>query len=382
MMRSTLSRYLVREIAAYFLGVFAIVLAVFLTRRLGMFLGDALEGSLSADVIFEVLALRTLMALPSLLPTVLYLAILLGLGRLHDDHELTALAACGISPRRIAGTVLAASGALALVIAGLALEGRPRAAERLREVEENAAAEFRIGSLRPGRFYEIGPQGRQVVFAAARGRDGAFLENVFVQIRHENGISIYRAERAFDSVNKITGHRFLEFFDGTQYELGPGEGRYEITRFGELALRTDVPADADEPRGVKVRPWVALLRSSDPQEVAELQWRLAMPTSALILALIAIPLSQTHPRRGRYTRLLLAIAIYLVYRQVLGTAKDWIAGGSLPPLPGLWGLHAVALAGAVLLFSGDAIRRRGRFGRGRRSRTPQSRSRADEAETS
>lgn len=373
MIRSTLSRYLVREIAAHLAGIFAVVLAVFLSRRLGMILDDALEGSVSADVVFQVLGLRTLMALPSLLPAVLYLAILLGLGRLRDNHELTALAACGVSPRRIALIVLAASGVAALLIGILSLEVRPRAAERLRFVEDHATAATRIGGLRSGRFYEVGREGREVVFAEARGPDGHSLSKVFVQIRRDDQIVIYRSERAFDDVDEIMGYRFLRLVDGYEYVLESYGQRYEVTRFAEMILRTELPVELDPARGEKLRPWSELLRSSSADDIAELQWRLTMPASAFILALLAVSLSQTGRARGRYARLLPAMAIYLVYRQMLATAKDWVAGGSIPPLPGLWGIHALALAGALLLFGFEwlaGLARRARETIARTLRTP------------
>lgn len=349
-----LSRYLLREIAAHLGAVFAIVLAVFLTRRLGIYLGEALEGEIAASVVFEALGLRTVMSLPSLLPPVLYLAILLGLGRLHEDLELTALAACGVSPDRIARIVVGGAAVAAIAIGVLSLEVRPRAAERVKRVEERATAEARIGSLRPGRFYELG--GERVVFAEDSG-PGA-IEDVFVHTREADETRIYRAKQALD-VRTPAGERVLRLIDGTEYVLRRA-GKHDVTTFGQLSVRTELPVDDELTTDEKMRPWTTLRASDDPRAAAELQWRLAMPASAFVLAILALPLARVGTRRGRYGRILLAMAVYLVYRQALGTAKDWVESGAIPPFPGLWAVHALAFAVALVLF---ALLRRGWIGR-------------------
>jgi lipopolysaccharide export system permease protein len=93
---SILSRYTVKEILSHLAGVMFIVVAVFMVRRFAEFLGDAAEGDLPSGVLLRLLGLRTVMALPSLLPAGLYIATL-PLGRLSDDNEMTALGACGVS---------------------------------------------------------------------------------------------------------------------------------------------------------------------------------------------------------------------------------------------------------------------------------------------
>src|SRR5512144_811077 len=102
---SVLSRYIWKEILLHVAVATSVVLAISLLRRLGSFIGDAADGSLSANAIFELLSLRTIMGLPSLLTIGSYLGAVLGLGRLHKDQEMIALAACGIAPLRLAREV-------------------------------------------------------------------------------------------------------------------------------------------------------------------------------------------------------------------------------------------------------------------------------------
>ena len=62
----------------------------------------------------------------------------------------------------------------------------------------------------------------------------------------------------------------------------------------------------------------------NPAAAAELQWRFALPISVLMLALLAIPLSHVRPRQGRYSHILPAILIYIVYMNLLFIARNWV----------------------------------------------------------
>jgi lipopolysaccharide export system permease protein len=72
---------------------------------------------------------------------------------------------------------------------------------------------------------------------------------------------------------------------------------------------------------------------------------------ALVLTLVAVPLSRQRPRQGRYARVGFAIVVYLVYSILLSAAKVWVERGELPPVIGVWWVHAAALAlGLYLVF--------------------------------
>jgi lipopolysaccharide export system permease protein len=289
------------------------------------------------------------MALPSLLPVGLYVAVLLGLGRLHQDNEMTALASCGVSPARIYATVIGLALFAAGVAACLSFWARPWAAVTFHAVRDHAARQAGVGQIAPGRFYEIKSGTEQAVFAEARSAtDPEFVENVFVQQRDDQGISVLFAARATELIDLQLGYRFLRLFDGHRYDLGTNAKQIEVTRYEELVIRT--PLEDGEPDSSQNHSLSALdlARSSDPEDAAELQWRIASPVSALLLVLLAIPLSRLSLGQGQYAKLFVAIVLYLAYSQLLGTVKKWVANGVWPPLPGTWVVHALCLAIALL----------------------------------
>lgn len=363
----TIARYTTREALTNAAGVLAIVVGIFLLRRFGSLLGESAEASFPLGVVIRLLALRTIVALPSLLPVALYLGVLIGLGRLYRDSEMTAMSACGLSPLQQHRGLIGLSLLGALVVAFLSFGLRPWAANRLYEVQETALRSAGVQDVTPGRFYELGAGDEQVLFAERRARDDpAYLENVFVQQRRGDRVSIFVAARATEVRQGALGERYLRLIDGYRYDIRPPLPDTEITQYGELTLRTAEAVEDDEPEE-KARPSLALLTSDDPVDVAELQWRMAMPISTVLLVLLAIPLGRVEPRAGRYGRFLLAIALYVGYRQVLGTTKIWVEEQTLTAFPGLWIAHAACALCVVVLLAWEGEwgrqlrRRRGRL---------------------
>jgi lipopolysaccharide export system permease protein len=83
---------------------------------------------------------------------------------------------------------------------------------------------------------------------------------------------------------------------------------------------------------------------------------MSMPLSVLSLLLLAVPLSRSSPRQGRYGRLVIAILLFVIYYNLLGTAKVWVGDGSVPPVIGLWWVPALpVLISAVLLGGGNVL---------------------------
>ena len=81
-----------------------------------------------------------------------------------------------------------------------------------------------------------------------------------------------------------------------------------------------------------------------------MEWRIGLPISAAILALLAIPLGFVNPRAGRSLNLILAIVLYMLYNNMISVTNTWVGQGTLSAGIGLWGIHAAMLAVTALMF--------------------------------
>ncbi len=357
-----LTRYLYREILATMLAVFSVLLLIYVSNRFVRFLADASSGDLTGGVIYHLLALKTLSASVMLIPLALYFAIILTLGRLHRDSEMVVLQSSGLGPAWFVGRILALALAVAAVVAAITLYLAPWAeAESDRLIDaQKAIPEAML--IAPGRFIEI-RGGDGVIYVERRSRNGRRMENVFIQLNEGEREIVLSGPRAHieDRADGRSGYLVVE--DGLRYERRPGEGVHDLVRFREHALRIQRRAVAPSVVQTREMPSQALWRSRLSPHVAELQWRLSMPLSAILLALLAIPLSRTPPRSGRFGRVFVAILVYVVYNNLLGIAKSWVGQRQIPPEIGLWWVHVLVFCVALALLVGRTGWRRWRQGR-------------------
>ncbi|MFV2089615.1 MAG: LPS export ABC transporter permease LptF [Pseudomonadales bacterium] len=337
-----IDKYLLREVAAPFFAISFALTTLFVTYSLTHYLTDATEGVLAADAVFTLTLLKALIALEMLLPVSLYVALIVAMGRLYSDWEITGLKASGISERRIILPIMALAVVVALGIAALSLWARPWAYDELYRFQAEAKAFNDLDQLGAGRFHYDDKRDRVVFMDARQGNSE--LSGLFVRTRVGEDTQVISATSgSFDAYARPDRHR-LNLFDARVFRLG-AEGRNLLGRFDEFTLW--LPTAIPDPVGYKPKRMSTseLGRSPAPDARAELQWRQSTAISALLLALLAVPLSRTQPRRGRYSKVMLAVVIYALYYNLVGVARTGVeqqATASLWWAPGL-------LLGVVLI---------------------------------
>ena len=88
-------RYLIQEISKSFAVTLTVLVGIFFAYSAAKVVGQVAEGKLGWDVAPQIMALQAFIALETLLPTALYVGVLVGLQRLHRDSEVAVLAALG-----------------------------------------------------------------------------------------------------------------------------------------------------------------------------------------------------------------------------------------------------------------------------------------------
>jgi len=176
------------------------------------------------------------------------------------------------------------------------------------------------------------------------------VANVFVSSTQHEKQGVMVAARGFQQT-AVNGDHFLVLLNGRRYEGEPGAADYKIYEFERYAMRIETK-ETRAPRAptTKSAPTINLLRDPVPANLAELSWRLGLPAAALILSLLAIPLSFVNPRAGRSMNLLLALLIYMAYNNLLSITQASIAQSRVSFAVGVLGVHAVMLVILAALF--------------------------------
>ncbi len=352
-----LDRYLTKEVFYALLGVTPVVLLIFLSDRFVRFMADAAAGKIPSELILTLITLKFLSVLVILLPLTFYIAVMLALGRLYKDSEMTVLAACGVGPLRILSPILKLSFGVALLVSLLSLYVSPWAITKSDELKARAQAASEITGLTPGRFKES-RSGDRIVYVEHVAPDRLSMSNVFVQSREQGKLGIVSAERGVQTVDQESGDVFIVLENGQRYEGTPGSADYKVVQYARYSVRIN-ESEPDEIRHQHAAQGSrALLTSTERGAAAELQWRFSMPLSVVLLAALAVQLARATPRQGKYAKVLLAILIYLIYSNLLGIARAWLERDLIPPWVGLWWVHGALLLVIALLALFEIMPRR------------------------
>jgi len=339
-----IDKYLRHEISVPFLAVAMVLVSIFLTFSLTRFLMDSNAGLLAPAEILGLTVLAALIALEVLLPLSLYLAVLIGLGRLHSDSEVYAMRAAGISEMRVLRPIVLVAVLLAILIGLFSIFVRPWAYGQTYEIKARAEAATEIDRVRAARFYNFEESGRTIFIKAVAG-DGEQFDQVFIRSRKNGDLQVITSAAARLVYGARPGFHQLILQDASVFKRS-GEGPDVFAELGSFALW--IPASDPDPVGYKTKSSDVydLYLSESNKDKSELQWRLSTPVSALLLALLAIPLSRSRPRQGRYARMIVALIIYAVYFNLLDVSRTWVEQGTASSIwwaPGLLGLVVVGL---------------------------------------
>src|SRR5512139_1510195 len=188
-----LDRYLLREVAQTSVAVTGVLLVVLITNQLAKVLAQAAQSDFPGSVVLTLIGLTTLQQLTLLLPIGLFLGIVLALGRLYHESEMTAMTACGVGPLRIYRPIALLALFVAILLAILSFRVVPAAWTKSSDLRNEATRAAQFGALEPGRFRSFA--GGDAVFYAERVEPTGELYGVFVQRSMGDKIEVAMAER-------------------------------------------------------------------------------------------------------------------------------------------------------------------------------------------
>lgn len=341
-------RALVGEFAGNGLLVFAILLGIVVVSQLIRLLGDAVSGRIAVDGVLTLLGFSAMNYLPVLLSISLFISVLLTLSRCYRDSEMVVWFGCGAGLTRWIRPVLWYAVPIVIVIALLSLVLSPWALQKADEFKRKQENRDDVATATPGAFRES-KQADRVYFVENVNAASNRVGNIFVQSEQNGKLGTMVAKEGLQETAP-NGDRFLVLLNGTRHEGKPGQRDYNIVEFERYAIRIDSAPPKQAQPWARTMSTLELWRNPTAWNIAELEWRIGLPVSATILALLAIPLSFVNPRAGRSLNLILAIVLYMIYSNMISVTNTWVGQGKLSAGAGLVSIHAVMLAAALAMF--------------------------------
>ena len=340
-----------REFAHTALVVFVALFSILMTTQLIRLLGQAAGGRVAPEAVMALLGFGALGYLPVLLSLTLFVSVLMTLSRMYRDSEMVVWLSSGLSLQNWVSPVLRFAAPFILSILALSMYLAPWAQSKSQEFRQRMDQRDDLSRVSPGVFRESS-SGERIFFVEGvsdvKNASGQ-VKNVFINSIQHGRLGIMAAANGHVE-QAPNGDRFVVLENGHRYEGMPGTPEYRVMEFERYALRTETREArgmSDSPRGLSLR---RLLREPTPTNLGELLWRIGVPVSAALLALLAIPLSFVNPRAGRANNLIFAVLAFMIYSNLISLSQAWVARGKLPFELGVWAVHLVMLLILLLMF--------------------------------
>ena len=347
-------RYILRDCALSWLAVSAVLFAIMIANASLKLLSQFADGHIGIDLIAPLLLVTSLNLLTAILPFGLFLGVMMGLGRFYQDSEMIAMLACGVTPEKILQSI-AALGLIAFAVTfSMSTLVAPWAEHLEYTLRSEQGTEKTMGLLQSGKFVEA-RDGKIAFFAESVDDDGE-MHNVFLrQLGDDNSQSVEFAAVAQYHKDKENNSLYLVFERGQRVVMPVNNATqthnsYAFIDFARHGINIPNDKSAGAFHRVSAQSTHELIQSNNLQAKAELQWRIGVPITVLLLSILAVPLSHTSPRQGRYGKIAVAVIVYIAYANLLILARKWISVGQIPAWMGLWWVHLLVLLGIIILW--------------------------------
>jgi len=344
-----LNRALLRETFQTGGAVGLVLLSIFLVIRLVAVLRQAAEGVIPIDAVLQILLLRLVTNMDIILPLVLYVSVLMVLGRWSRDNEMTVVNACGISPVNFLKPMGVLCVIMALVVGSFSLYFSPLSVRAIESIQQEFENREEITGISPGVFTETAQGG--VYFIVQFNEEIGFYQNIFFYGQEHEEELVVIASVGFQSIDIQSNDLFLVLKNGTRYTGTPGEPDYTVVDFETYAIRLEQRKKNNLAIPVKGMETSELLKSDHRIRVSELNWRISKIAVIPVLVLFALSFSAVDNRSRRVSKMIFSFLVYFGYANLVGFAIALMRKGEIDPVTGVWYVHLVFLLLSLWTFN-------------------------------
>lgn len=342
---TVIDRLIGKDLFKTLAAVLTVIVVIIVSRKFIKVLDKAIEGEISNETVLNILALKTIVASVAFLPAAMFMAILMVLGRMYRDQEMSAIFSAGGGAGIIYRAVFILALPLSIIASIASLYISPWAEASMEQLMHKDEQTSDIRGVSAGHFSEYSHG--DLVFYVESIDSNNKMHKVFVQDRQHNALGIISAKSA--RMELLPTGRYVVLEQGERIQGEPGDLNYTIEDFSEYAVRL-------EEKGAEIRydreakPMSDLWQSTLIKDWAEIQNRFSIPLGLLCLSFLAVPLAQTAPRGGVYGNMAVAFLIYFCYGNLKRINHSWLVKETIPVWMGsVWVYVFILIIGVALL---------------------------------
>ena len=340
-------RYIMGETRRSVFIIVGFLIFIFASYSTQRYLTDAANGLISLQAVFYIVFYKVLIALEMLLPVGLYVSVAIALGQLHSDSEVIAILASGSSALRLYKAILYLAVPVGILVTVLSMYARPWAYAQIYQLKQDSQSQLDTRHLLAKKF-NLNDSGRMIL-AEKIDPETQVLTDALIYTSSAGKTYVFRA-RTVQIADPAPVTPSVIFHAGTAYELDHKGSADNGQIYNTFNLHPKPVRQETEVRS-KAASVSELSRSADPAYRAELQWRESRGVSAILMALLAVSLSRTKPRQGRFSTLLPLAVVFTLIFYAGNISRTLTANHILATFPGVWSVPLLMMLGLLILLA-------------------------------
>ena len=338
-----LQRYLLKDIFSYTAAVSLVFLFVILSSRSIQYLEQVSRGELSSEIVFWIILFRLPEFLEIILPFSFFISMVLLIGRLSSENEMIVLEQNGYSGFSFLKLFLSCSLVIALFVSVLSFWITPSFKTNLNNIYLETTFKDDFNSIQPGKFVFL--ENKSVFYAEEK--KGGELSSVFLRLPDEgstNSSSFLTAKKSFVSEENPN---LLYFEQG--FTITKNQNIFVEMQFDLFSMNIEEDFLLNKKTGFDDM-------TESNSSLSDKLSKLSLPLLSVIATVMALPLSRVKPRKGRYSRVLPSMLVFMIYLALLLLIKGWAEEGSIYFQPSLLLVHLFFLFLGIMLFRYSSLK--------------------------
>ena len=351
-----IAKYIMRNLVTYFFAITFIIGLVVFGNQFVLTVQESIDRGIPFQELMPLISFNMIRDVPVILVLSIFLAVIITISQLYNNSEAIVMNSIGLGDKAFLSVIKPLAIILFLFVLFLTAYAVPWAKQQksVAEEETNNASEFSF--ITEGKFESF--KKGDIVFYASDSTsinvDGEQnMQEIFIYASDDGNPVIVLASDATKYIDPESKSIYLRLKDGVRYQGLPSSENINILNFDSYNLEIvsgEVQKSIATFTEIEEKTTLDLLKQGGLLAIAELQWRLSLPLSILILVVFAVYLGKTSPRGGKGINILIGIFIFMIYNNGLLVAKSSIENGLLSPIIGMWGIHLIAILFLIFLY--------------------------------
>jgi lipopolysaccharide export system permease protein len=323
------------------LAIMLVLLVIMISVMFVRYLSVAAGGAMTFDMVLSLIGVVLPSYIGVLIPISYFLSIVVVYGRMFADSELLVMMACGMSWWQLTKITIKPALFLFAVVSLLSLYVIPEMTYHQDSLiaissQKNAS---NINLVETGRFISL-QGGNEIVYIGQTDPKTSLSQNLFIYRSMPSGsVQIILAPYGYMQTDPNTQNQYLVLKQGREYSATLGQLNYQMVTFDSYTAQIQQPNYNFVRTDLSAFTTWQLFFLHTPAANAELEWRFTLPLTVLIVSLLGVSICYVRPRAGRYSKLLYAIALFIIYFNLLSITRSLVASGKIPGWYGLWSVH-------------------------------------------